>query len=127
MDAMGNPTLAGTGISSHPEMVRELGKALSPLLDAALQARDWRTRDSLQDVDACSILLQAVSHHLECCSIAKLLPFLGENLFSCLRASGVTGETVRPSTPPMLCSKPKRLLRFDCHRPVSAHVQRCMC
>lgn len=89
MDAMGNPTLAGTGISSHPEMVTELGKALSPLLDAALQARDWRTRNSLQDVDACSILLQAVSHHLECCSIAKLLPFLGENLFSCLRTSGL--------------------------------------
>jgi hypothetical protein len=99
MDAKGNPTLAGTGISSHPEMVKELGKALSPLLDAALQDRDWRNRESLQLVDTCSILLQALSLHLEGCSAAKMSPSLGRTVMSCVRTSGVSGKAMRLSTP----------------------------
>lgn len=103
MDSQGTPTLAGTGISSHPQMLLELGKALSPILDAALQDTDWRQPHTLPDLDTCSILLQAVSLHLERCASLKQIPLLGGVLLNCLHTSGVARKNMRPSMPMPCC------------------------
>lgn len=89
LDSQGHPVC---GAAQIPALVEGLGRAVCPLLDAALQQHDWQQPSHLQDIDACSILLKCLSQHLlqfePLRKLAEMLPILGEPMRSRLRGSG---------------------------------------